>query len=553
MEPIVYLDKYLDGNKIDEFKKLINFDDINCKYETSHFYNKNDNSVIVDRHIRSSEKVQFRNDQVFDWYELNVIDKLNSGDSKMHYILLRDDIEMIRYREGDFFKKHVDTINYYSNEFTSYTCIINIQSCESGGETIIHTTDGKHEFKQSNNVGSVLLFQKQLEHEGAMVTKGEKIITVCNIMVYPKEQYDDVLIVTIEKSNNVYFIPISTLEKFKGTVYYGFYNFEKIQDINKKIFRYTESVLNDAEFKIFYDILFPKKEKSNLVILDYIGVDKSDIYYDFNNFINDVAVDNQNAGMCDMFMCHMDDYYHLNKLINPKEITPFQLITFEYNSGGNEEYYYKEKKDQIVVWFGAHDNLFITCDFIRDKINYLSNIDEQYTLNDIKDISINNAKVFDIYEGAKTLTGKNLELLNRLVYKYNKFKKMSDITFSKSQDPFIGINKYIVGLMKDIESKQRTGDGYSEMNSSIIHEKLDPLYKLHDYEKICSNSCVEENDLNKYDYIKFMDTLKKTQLISDIKRSNTSVDLTCNSVQYTIYDVVYRFGFVKNRSLKMNK
>ncbi len=574
MNPILHFDHFLNDQKLQEFKNLIGFDIIQNKYETSHFFNKGDNSIVVDKHIRSSEKIQFRTDVIFDWYETNIIQPLNDVQNNMHYVLLRDDIEMIRYREGDFFKKHVDTINFYSNEFTSYTCILNVQPCEQGGETIIcDTGDIEYKYSHSNSPGSLLLFQKQLEHEGAVVEKGEKIITVCNIMVFPKEKFDDVLIVTIEKSNNTrgpseskdsgltYFIPISILQNYKHTVYYAFYHFEKTKNINQNIFRYTESFLNDSEFRVFYDILFPNKHKKNLDVLDYIGVDKSQIYSDFSDFVNDIHSDSHDKQTCisdGLFFCHMDDYYSLNKLIDPASITPFQLITFEYNNK-SEDFYYGGKKKQIVTWFGLHDNLFVTCDYIankKDNLTYvtddphLQRIDSDY-IDKLKNLYIPGANVFDIYGGIPVLSKENKTRLNKLLYTFNKFKKMSDITFSKSNDPYVCMNKYIVELMKSIEI-EHSGDGYNNKNSSIIHNLLDSTYKLFDYEKIIADIDFDVNRLDVYDWTHFMNSLLKTSLISDIKRSYTSAELTCNSTQYTIYDVVFRFGFVKNNKLKKN-
>lgn len=560
MKPILYFDRYLDEQKVQEFKDLIGFDTINSKYETSHFYNSGNDSVVIDKHIRSSEKIQFRTDVVFDWYENNIIKRLNKEQDEMYYILLRDDVEMIRYKEGDFFKRHIDTINFYSNEFKSYTCILNIQPCESGGDTVIYDEDGEeHRYNNSSKSGSVLIFQKQLEHEGAVIEKGEKIITVGNVMAYPKGKYDDVLIVLIEKSNNTYFVPISVLEKFKHTMYYAYYSFEKIQNPDKKIFRYTEYVLDDKDFRIFYDILFPNKNKKNLEILDYIGIEKSDVYSDFTDFVNGretYATENQSNISEGIFFCSMDDYYYLNKLIDPKEITPFQLITFEYNNG-SEDYYYGRKKEQIVTWFGLHDNLFVTCDYVENKKSrcsyvtdksHLKYMDDEY-IKKLESLEINSAKVFDIYGGIHVLSGESKKYTNKFLYELNKFRKMNEITFSKSDDPYICMNKYVVELMKSIETCHG-GDGYSEKNSSIIHELLDQSYKLYDYEKVTSNIEIDKTQLDQYDWIDFMGSILKTSLVSNIKRASTSAELTCNSAQYTIYDVAYRFGFVKNSRLK---
>lgn len=759
MESFLFDENFLAQEELRELKNLIGFESINQNYVKSHFYNNKEKTLVIDQHIRSSEKIQFRDEKIFDWFEENVINKLNSSYPHLYFVLFRDDIELIRYQENDFFKRHVDTINFYSNEFINYTCLINLQSCQSGGETVIYDDNNEpNEFKETGQKeGSILLFQKQLQHEGKTVLKGEKIIMVANIVVFKKEQKDDdVIIINIENTKNSYVIPIRhlrevqtesknsrSLQNFKDTVYYSYYNFQKNINPNQKIFRYTESFLTNNEFLVFYNLVYPPNNLNNLNVLDYIGVGKSDIYKDFNTFVNtgyvknnfitethfidydynynrnsdkdswdcisdsqdpnDVEVeekennedsngrdleedsdssdleedadssdleeddieeliehqDSNNSDSeenniedpyqsnidysqycfdttsgntsesnyssesdieesiehedfnssdleendieksieCnnskennikigrrykitpnDIFMCHMDDYYHLIKLIDNEDIIPFQLITFENNNNA-DEWYYGYNKNSIVVWFGIYDNLFVTCDynFYRipsDRHNYNDNEQSDDERSDDSDghndsdgnfvslplnelnykaasLKIMDAKQFDIYGGYNKKY--DTKIINEIIFEHNKFRKMGDITFSDSADPYIAINKYITKIMKDIESIGSRGDGYSGKNSYITDQmQLDPLYKLKNYEKVCDSKINNLNiqSLENLDLVGLMKRIQCLNVVSDIKRSNTSKDLTCNSVQYTIYDVVFKFGFIHRDKIK---
>ena len=568
MNPIIFNQNFIELNKINELKNLINFNEIEKEFQESHFYDNKTKSLIVNRHIRSSEKIQFRDDIIFDWFENNIINKLNNDiDTNINFMLLRDDIEMIRYRPGDFFKRHVDTINFYSNEFINYTCLINLKQCINGGETLVYIENEEYLFKEiGQNEGSILIFQKQLEHEGKEVIDGEKIIVVANFVAYKKEKnIGDIIIVKIEKTKNIYILPVKKLNNYKNVVYYAFYDFQKKLNPNKKIFKYTESHLTDNEFLVFYNIIYPNT--NTMEILDYIGLDKSDIYQDFNNFINDQESKNEfineTQSASNIFMCHMDDYFNLIKMIDCKKILPFQLITFEYSKHDND-WYYGEQKEQITVWFGIYENLFVTCDYNPNRIckvneNYIEDKIIKKSVDKIKEclnsMFIKNAEQFDIYGGYKYLKENDKEILNEIIWNMHGLKKMEEITFSNYVDPFIQINKYIIKMMKDIENINASGDGYKSKNSSICYQlKLDPLYKLNKYEKIQEssnldnlviNESIDLDHIKNIDMIQLLKKLKGIKMTSDIKRSNTSREVSCNAVQYTMYDVVYKFGFIK--------
>jgi hypothetical protein len=85
---------------------------------------------------------------------------------------------VIKYSEGDYFKKHQDYVNFSSNEFQNYTFLVCLKACIEGGETVLYLDNENRDkgttIDTSKKEGSILLFQKELLHEGKEVLKGIK-------------------------------------------------------------------------------------------------------------------------------------------------------------------------------------------------------------------------------------------------------------------------------------------------------------------------------------------------------------------------------------------
>ena len=62
----------------------------------------------------------------------------------------------------------------------------------SGGQTLIHTwPDQTHHSTATSTPGSAILFRKDLEHEGALVTAGEKHIITLNLWAMQQTASDE--------------------------------------------------------------------------------------------------------------------------------------------------------------------------------------------------------------------------------------------------------------------------------------------------------------------------------------------------------------------------
>ena len=67
-------------------------------------------------------------------------------------------------------------------------------------------------------------------------------------------------------------MPLKDLSKFKETVYYSFYNFEKNMYPEKKIFRYIESNITNNEFMVFYNLVYPTNNLNSLKATFFIYI-----------------------------------------------------------------------------------------------------------------------------------------------------------------------------------------------------------------------------------------------------------------------------------------
>jgi hypothetical protein len=126
----------LSSSELEEFMAMLDID--SQKPKESHVYNRVTKTNLVNKHLRSSRKIEYRDDALFDWLETHLVNPLNDTYNDFKFYLVRNDVEVVQYSEGDFFKKHQDYINFDSNEFKNYTFLLCLGACQEGGETLIY-------------------------------------------------------------------------------------------------------------------------------------------------------------------------------------------------------------------------------------------------------------------------------------------------------------------------------------------------------------------------------------------------------------------------------
>ena len=158
-----------------------------CKqpFEASQLYNSGEKRKFEDPSLRRSEFRAIVDPDLFDLAD-HVVQSLS--DDVISFSLVRNDCTHIRYREGGFFKRHQDFLSLNSNCIEEYTLILcvtpnDVAELSEGGKTVIHHGPGKLRiaYDATTMPGYALLFRKDLEHEGQMLTKGEKHILNCNV------------------------------------------------------------------------------------------------------------------------------------------------------------------------------------------------------------------------------------------------------------------------------------------------------------------------------------------------------------------------------------
>ena len=105
-----------------EITRLINSDGEKT-FETSRLYSTAEETLLVDHDIRSSQYKTFSDKKLFDLADSLIIE-LNKRDLNNDYLLVKNNITLIKYEKGDFFKSHEDFLSIQSNSIEEYTLLM---------------------------------------------------------------------------------------------------------------------------------------------------------------------------------------------------------------------------------------------------------------------------------------------------------------------------------------------------------------------------------------------------------------------------------------------
>eukprot|EP01103_Thecamoeba_quadrilineata_P014974 TRINITY_DN4599_c0_g1_i1.p1 TRINITY_DN4599_c0_g1~~TRINITY_DN4599_c0_g1_i1.p1 ORF type:complete len:531 (+),score=95.02 TRINITY_DN4599_c0_g1_i1:66-1658(+) len=365
----------LSAQQLEDLSLILNIE--NQTTIPSHVFNPKTRANTINKHLRSSRKIEYRDKDIFNWFDEHLLPTLGTHFQGYKLSLIRNDIEVVEYQPGDFFLKHQDYVNFDSNEFCNYTFLICLDSCKSGGETVLHpppnsTSEKPHVIDcTAKSPGSLVLFQKTTIHEGLPVEEGIKRIIKGNLLCFRSGTIRDYLIVNLSKSpGETWTIPADLLESRQPTcVYSAFYSFSKRNNHDQHIFHYTESVLTSLEFGEFYKALFidsPDMMNNLKKALEYTG------------FARDVKIIRKftkwaKSNDFSHFTCGLRDYYELLSLaLSDTNILPFQMITIE------------AEDNQVIAWAGVGGNNFLTCDLHKSKRETIQPNEEiHYTARDV--------------------------------------------------------------------------------------------------------------------------------------------------------------------------
>jgi hypothetical protein len=183
----------LDCTDIDELLA-----DCQQPFEDSMLYSAGADAKFVDKSTRLSKYRAIVDARLFD-ATAAMLSKISAADAEYDYTLVRSDVTQIVYEAGGFFKRHADFLSLVTNFVEEQTLLVCITPPEAalntlGGATTIHAYGKSFDFAATTTPGHALLFRKDLDHEGQVVTGGEKHILSVNVWAHRKKSGQTLLI-----------------------------------------------------------------------------------------------------------------------------------------------------------------------------------------------------------------------------------------------------------------------------------------------------------------------------------------------------------------------
>ena len=149
----IYSQDFLSKDELNDLLAILDIDNQNDK--ESHVYNRIQKVNIINKHLRSSRKIEYRDPLLFNWVEEHIIKPLNEQSSNK-FMLVQNDLEVVKYSKGCYFKRHTDYINFDSNSFRNYTFLICLYACKDGGLVPIQAVAWKPFFMIKMKVPSII-------------------------------------------------------------------------------------------------------------------------------------------------------------------------------------------------------------------------------------------------------------------------------------------------------------------------------------------------------------------------------------------------------------
>lgn len=274
----------------------------------SRVYFTEDETLRVDHELRSSKFKTIEDKELFAIVD-NYLELINKQDKFYNFSLVKNNLTVIDYKEGDFFDKHSDFLSLTSNFISEFTMILCLDGDCEGGETALHINDNfTYKSKNSKTTGSCILFRKDLTHEGCKIIKGHKKILTMNVNAFEKSN-GDILVVEFNNTEEKYIIPKSNIMS-QPSILQAMLDNNKIQTLKLDNLPDDEIFKSHTHFQIIYNILMKsyidfddfKKYKN---VIEYYNIDIENILIgkitDSNNAIKNISFnddiivfDNQN-------------------------------------------------------------------------------------------------------------------------------------------------------------------------------------------------------------------------------------------------------------------
>lgn len=374
MEFIDILSCDIEKNIITEIKNIISLDNNTFFDETSLVYNTQTKENELNGEIRKSKRKSIKDKEILNNLKVLLENKISILKNKnLKFDIITDEVDVIKYENGDFFERHTDFDKMISNVMKYYSLIIYLQKPIKGGHFCYYIKNKKY-----FAINNVILFRNNLDHESSLVEDGEKIILKINVKCSPIIEEDDY---TIEIITNKY---IS----------------ENTKNIIEKLnFMYSKKTI-DSEFilceniKEFKDYMKAYRKNSNIIPFSIIM--KDDKFFSFSIYestllfiedidINSIMSEIKNIDNYDEIFSNMNTM-RLNlikKYISKYEFELLEKTNFKITTSEVPRIYKKYVNEDDLM--KHYDSLGIICDEIEHCLEDGEyNFDDEYDFKDDK-------------------------------------------------------------------------------------------------------------------------------------------------------------------------
>ena len=459
----------------------INLDALN--FENSQIYDIKEKENVENNDVRQSKKHKLDN-KYFPWVQKFIVDKLNKCVKKngIKFILVKDDLEIVKYEEGDFFQKHHDFVKVQSNQLKCYSLLYCLRANCDKGRTILYLEDTTLKLNETIVPNGCLVFRNEVIHEGEKVKGGHKYILKVNLWAINNQineiDYDNMILLQFD-NGKIYPVFKHIVENKKYLKLFSDIALEK----DKKI--YFLKNITSEQFEIIYKILMNNAslyeiqqnidicekyniidEKQNILIT---AMDKQmHIYYqkmcsNVHKILNSESIfiiDNIND---------YDFYYSLccqPQIIEFKNIIPFQIIKsydkITYLTIGQTNLVCKypiysiDINDEIIIKYNASEDSHYYNNENNDKEKNCDNLIETALFCMMMNLEQTFVNCSDESYNCSYNKSQINEIINKKYKDLPKNIPLYDGDFNKQKNNIIGYTTLQQKIEKEIDTKDET-------------------------------------------------------------------------------------------------
>lgn len=257
-------------------------------FTASRVYDVEKEELLIAPDLRQSKFKTISTPEIFSLVD-NYLQEMTKLDKWSDYVLVKNNVTVVKYEEGDFFDAHEDFLSFKSNVFQEFTWILCLDGNCDGGETMIYVNDFfKHASSNSKTTGCSLVFRKDLKHAGEIIRSGHKYIMTCNVNVFSKS-CTSILVVSFKDYDEKYVLPEINILKHETQLKvqleclnFKYKNTNNPLDMKYKFIQFD--MFSPEQFSIIYKIIMDEyvtfdEFYANKDILDYFCIETKNILF----------------------------------------------------------------------------------------------------------------------------------------------------------------------------------------------------------------------------------------------------------------------------------